>query len=163
MIVFKVKTKDVIFIIALIVAIILIVIFSTDHSVKLSNTPEMIHFKAIKNKYFIQYNPKLKSSSERPGNVTVSMQIHRDHLSETEMGEIKQRLVADGWREVEHNDSSFTYCLNQNQLVSILSPVTKDIKTRGGKIFGSDDMDSWSIVFYENKNSISSCHKVQHS
>ena len=156
----KVKTKDVIFIITLIIAIIFIVIFSTDRQVKLSNNPEMVDFKVIKNKYFIQYHPKLKSSLERPSNITVFMQIHRDHLSEAEMGEIQQRLVADGWREVEHNDNYFAYCLNKNQLLSILSPIVKELKTIEGKIIHNEDIDSWSIGFYANKNGISSCQKA---
>ena len=87
----------------------------------------------------------------------VSMQIHRDHLSENEMGEIQQKLVVDGWREVEHNDNYFAYCLNQSQMISILSPVVKALKTIEGKIIHDDEMDSWSIGFYENNDGISLC------
>lgn len=156
----QIKIKDIILLIALLVAITLIVVYSFDSKVKLSNNHEVLDFKAIKNKYFIQYYPKLKSFSERSGNVTAFMKIHRDILSEVEMRGVQHRLIADGWREIEHNDNYFAYCLSKNQLLSILSPVAKDLKTREGEIIHNDDIDSWIIGFYFSQSGIESCRKI---
>ena len=140
--------------------ILFIFVLSTFYSGRLnksySNSPEIINFRGIKNKYFIQYSPEFIPSLIRPGNASASIRIHRDNLSSEEMTRIQQQLVSDGWRRIKDEGRYSQYCLNKTQILNIGSPVT--LKKRNGEIIQNDKVNSWIISLYYNDNGVNSCY-----
>lgn len=120
---------------------------------------EMMSFEDIISKYFESYDPVFESSIRRPGNQAGTILIDKKKLSNVEMDEIKNKIKSDGWVEMENSENYTLYCLGNYQLIGILYPNDLIERKKKGKEITYEDINSWNIGLYYNKNGVNSCER----
>ncbi|MFR9678898.1 MULTISPECIES: hypothetical protein [Acinetobacter] len=120
---------------------------------------EMMSFEDIISKYFESYDPIFESSIKRPGNHAGTILIDKKKLSNVEMDEIKNKIKSDGWVEMESSENYTLYCLGNYQLIGILYPNDLIERNKKGEEITYEDINSWNIGLYYNKNGVNSCER----
>lgn len=120
---------------------------------------EMMSFEDIISKYFESYDPIFESSIRRPGNHAGTILIDKKKLSNVEMDEIKNKIKSDGWVEMENSENYTLYCLGNYQLIGILYPNDLIERNKKGEEITYEDVNSWNIGLYYNKNGVNSCER----
>jgi hypothetical protein len=120
---------------------------------------EMISFESIRIKYFDSYDPVFKSSIKRPGNNAGTILIDKKKLSKLEMNKIKDKIMSDGWKEMEGSESYSLYCLSNYQLIGILYPNDLIERNNKGEEITYEDVNYWNIGLYYNKSGVNSCKR----
>ncbi|TCM67057.1 hypothetical protein EC844_11098 [Acinetobacter calcoaceticus] len=118
---------------------------------------EMIDFNTIVFDYLKNYDPVLEPWISRPGNALSTIYIKKSRLPKSEMNIILRKLKLNGWREFENFGNYSEYCLNENQVISILYPTKTNEFSKSGIPIDYKDITSWSIGLYYNKNGVSGC------
>lgn len=121
---------------------------------------EMMSFEDIISKYFESYDPAFEVSIRRPGNHAGTILIDKKKLSNVEMDEIKNKIKSDGWVEMENSENYTLYCLGNYQLIGILYPNDLIERNKKGEEITYEDINSWNIGLYYNKNGVNSCEKI---
>ncbi|MCH7317635.1 MULTISPECIES: hypothetical protein [Acinetobacter] len=120
---------------------------------------EMMSFEDIISKYFESYDPIFESSIKRPGNHAGTILIDKTKLSNVEMDGIKNKIKSDGWVEMENSENYTLYCLGNYQLIGILYPNDLIERNKKGEEITYEDINSWNIGLYYNKNGVNSCER----
>ncbi len=120
---------------------------------------EMMSFEDIISKYFESYDPIFESSIRRPGNHAGTILIDKKKLSNVEMDEIKNKIKSDGWVEMENSENYTLYCLGNYQLIGILYPNDLIERNKKSEEITYEDVNSWNIGLYYNKNGVNSCER----
>ncbi|WP_343621842.1 hypothetical protein [Acinetobacter proteolyticus] len=120
---------------------------------------EMMSFEDIISKYFESYDPIFESSIRRPGNHAGTILIDKKKLSNVDMDEIKNKIKSDGWVEMENSENYTLYCLGNYQLIGILYPNDLIERNKKGEEITYEDVNSWNIGLYYNKNGVNSCER----
>lgn len=121
---------------------------------------EMMSFEDITSKYFESYDPAFEVSIRRPGNHAGTILIDKTKLSNVEMDGIKNKIKSDGWVEMENSENYTLYCLGNYQLIGILYPNDLIERNKKGEEITYEDINSWNIGLYYNKNGVNSCEKI---
>ncbi|MCU4583116.1 hypothetical protein KTJ32_19170 [Acinetobacter gyllenbergii] len=119
----------------------------------------MVDFEDIISKYFESYDPAFEVSIRRPGNHAGTILIDKTKLSNVEMDGIKNKIKSDGWVEMENSENYTLYCLGNYQLIGILYPNDLIERNKKGEEITYEDINSWNIGLYYNKNSVNSCER----
>lgn len=133
--------------------------FACTHVNETEQKSEMINFEDIISKYFESYDPIFESSIRRPGNHAGTILIDKKKLSNEEMDEIKNKIKSDGWVEMENSENYTLYCLGNYQLIGILYPNDLIERNKKGEEITYEDINSWNIGLYYNKNGVNSCER----
>ncbi|WP_227556476.1 hypothetical protein [Acinetobacter courvalinii] len=120
---------------------------------------EMMSFEDIISKYFESYDPAFEVSIRRPGNHAGTILIDKKKLSNVEMDGIKNKIKSDGWVEMENSENYTLYCLDNYQLIGILYPNDLIERNKKGEEITYEDINSWNIGLYYNKNGVNSCER----
>jgi hypothetical protein len=120
---------------------------------------EMMSFEDIISKYFESYDPAFEVSIRRPGNHAGTILIDKKKLSNVEMDGIKNKIKSDGWVEMENSENYTLYCLGNYQLIGILYPNDLIERNKKGEEITYEDINSWNIGLYYNKNGVNSCER----
>ncbi|WP_433847972.1 hypothetical protein [Acinetobacter proteolyticus] len=120
---------------------------------------EMMSFEDIISKYFESYDPIFESSIRRPGNHAGTILIDKKKISNAEMDGIKNKIKSDGWVEMENSENYTLYCLDNYQLIGILYPNDLIERNKKGEEITYEDINSWNIGLYYNKNGVNSCER----
>ncbi|WP_227554225.1 hypothetical protein [Acinetobacter lanii] len=145
----------------ILILLILSLSISCTNNKKIESVPAMLRFENIMYDYFGSYNPTFEESIKRAGNNSGTILIKKQNLSINKMNEIKKKIKSDGWFESESSERYSLYCLNNYQLLSILYPQNPIEKNQNGDEITYDDLNSWIIGLYYNKNGVSSCDKYK--